>query len=497
MASRADLELARRLLQGAVLTEAQIREALELQGELLQKGKVVSLERVLVAKGHLPKDVLEVLDAKDPLAEQPFPGYRVDRVLGEGGSSVVYGGVYLANRTPVAVKVLNAVGALKPEHRDRFYEEARLLIEIDHENVVAGYEVGYAHGHHYFTMDLVEGPTLLEMIERGGAIPNPTAISITMQIANAVGFLHSQGLLHRDIKPGNVMIDATGRARLIDLGLVRRMKAPAPGAAPAPAAEEATTVGTVEYISPEQARGRGDLDVRSDIYSLGVTLYHMVVGDVPFHGETNYEVMAKQILSALETQKVKTRRIAPEIHYFVTKMMSKEREHRYASAEEVVEELSRFLPPGGPPPIVLPVAPPPAAKPVVPPARPPVRPATPVRPVPAARPPAAAPAKPVVPPVAKAAPPPPAKPIVPPVAKPAPVAPAKAVVPPVAVPPPAKPVAPPAAAPPPPPAPVAAPERAAAEPPPPPPPESPPAPAPPRPPGTPPAPLVTKKRRRW
>jgi serine/threonine protein kinase len=355
MATQADVDLARRLIQAGVLDEVRIRDALGAQKALHDQGRSVPLHRVLVAKGYLPREALEVLEARDPLASQPFPGYRLLRPIGEGGSSVVYAANYLANSTPVAVKVLRDMGALRTAHVERFYEEARLLVEIDHPNVVAGYEVGYARGHHFFSMDLIEGPTLLQMIERGTHLENVTAISITVQVARAIDHLHRLSLLHRDIKPGNVMIDSSGRARLIDLGLVRRMRAPAePGATPAP--EETTTVGTVAYISPEQARGRGDLDVRSDIYSLGVTLYHMVVGEVPFQGETDYEVMAKQILAALDSQKVKTRRIAPEIHYFITKMMAKEREHRYRDAAAVVADLSRFLPPEGPPPIVLPVS---------------------------------------------------------------------------------------------------------------------------------------------
>jgi serine/threonine-protein kinase len=377
MATQADVDLARRLIGAGVLDEIRVRDALGAQKALHDQGRTIPLYRVLVAKGYLPKSALEVLEARDPLASQPFPGYRLEAAIGEGGSSVVYSALYLANATPVAVKVLRDMGALRPAHVERFYEEARLLVEIEHPNVVAGYEVGYARGHHFFSMDLIEGPTLLQMIERGAHLENVTAISITVQVASAIDHLHRLGLLHRDIKPGNVMIDASGRARLIDLGLVRRMAAEAKEGAPV---EETTTVGTVAYISPEQARGRGDLDVRSDIYSLGVTLYHMVVGEVPFQGETDYEVMAKQILAALDSQKVKTRRIAPEIHYFITKMMAKEREHRYPDAAAVVADLSRFLPPEGPPPIVLPVS-------VAPPTRPPKpAPKSPqVRPTPPAR----------------------------------------------------------------------------------------------------------------
>jgi serine/threonine-protein kinase len=372
-----------------VISQEALREALEIQEGLLKQGRVVTLERVLVAKKRITPDAAAVLAAPDPLVAQPFASYRLERPVGEGGSSVVYAATYLPNRAKVAVKVLQAAQGLRPELVARFEEEARLLIGLEHENIVAGYELGYAAGLHYFSMDLIEGPTVLQMIERAGAIEPQTAVWVTLQTARALAYLHENGLLHRDIKPGNVMIDPTGRARLIDLGLVRKIgPAPAAPSAPAEAAggagdgpspaappaaprapDEETTVGTVEYIAPEQARGRGDIDVRADIYSLGVSLYHMVVGDVPFKGESNYEVMAKHILSALETQKVKTRRIPPEVHYAITKMTSKEREQRYRTMAEVIEELTSFLPAGGPPRIVLPVAnptatasPPPAPK---------------------------------------------------------------------------------------------------------------------------------------
>jgi serine/threonine-protein kinase len=361
MASRPDLELAKRLRQAGVLTDAVLREAFGLQEQLRAQGKEVGIDRVLVARGHLPKEALTALAVGDPVVSQPLSRYRLHRVLGEGGSSFVYEATYLPNGARVAVKVLDPVQSLRRDLLERFYEEARLLISLEHENVVAGYQVGTEKGLHFFSMDFIEGPTVLQMIQRAGAIEAQTALWISVQMAKALGYLHQSGLLHRDIKPGNVMIDATGRARLIDLGLVRRLDQ---GPREEGASDESTTVGTVEYISPEQARGRGDLDERTDVYSLGVTLYHMVVGDVPFHGETSYEVMAKHILTTLDAMKVKTRRIPPEVHYAITKMMSKEREFRYRDCPEIVVDLTRFLPEGGPPRIVLPVdtpIPPPAA----------------------------------------------------------------------------------------------------------------------------------------
>lgn len=452
MPSREDLDVARQLLGAGVVTEVKVRAALEEQVRRAEAGEEIALLDLLIDTGVLPTVAAKAFAAPDPLEGQPFPNYRLETLLGEGGSSRVYRATYLPNGATVAVKVLDPIQGLRADLKERFYDEARLLIELDHENVVAGYEVGSSKGLHFFSLDYIEGPTVLQMIERAERIEHGTALWITIQIAKALDYMHGRKLIHRDIKPGNVMIDATGRARIIDLGLVRRMDEVTEEEA---GAEDEKTVGTVEYISPEQARGRGDLDVRTDIYSLGVTLYHMVVGDVPFHGETNYEVMAQHILSGLDAQKVKTRRIPPEINFVIAKMMSKEREHRYENCAQVVADLTRFLPAGGPPPIVLPVAPepvksaPPTMKPLAPkagaarPAAPSVaRPAAP-RVAPVAKPvakPAAAP--PMVRPAVVA--PPVAKPVVKPVAVP-PVVKPPVVTPPVATPPIAKPPATPGA----------------------------------------------------
>src|SRR5882672_10303706 len=134
MASRDDLELAKRLMISTALAEPKLREALEIQAELLARDKVVSLERVLIAKGFLPPEASKVLHAGDPLQVQPFAKYRIDRVLGEGGSSIVYGGRYLPNKAPVALKVLNPLHGFRPDLVARFDEEARLLISLEHPN---------------------------------------------------------------------------------------------------------------------------------------------------------------------------------------------------------------------------------------------------------------------------------------------------------------------------------------------------------------------------
>jgi len=397
VATQRDLDLAQRLIATRLLGAERLKAAFELQSRLEQQGRPVGIERVLYHLKLLRPGSLDAALAPSPLVAQPFPGYRLLARVGEGGSSAVYRGVYEANGHPVAVKVLDPVQALRADFVERFRTEAELLIRFEHENIVLGYEVGEVRGLHYFTMDFVDGATVLEVVERRGWLSNAEALSLTLQAARALHYLHEQGFLHRDVKPGNLMVEPGGRLRVIDLGLIRRLGEYLAG-------EEETTVGTVEYVSPEQARGRSDLDPRSDIYSLGITLYHMVVGEVPFQGETDYEVMAKQVLSSLDAQKVKQRRVSPEVQYFITKMTTKDRESRFETVADVIAGIEGYVAaglvpvdlgpaPAPPPPAAAPIrraaarpaasppaASPPAPQPAAPPAVPPQAPAPPAGP---------------------------------------------------------------------------------------------------------------------
>jgi len=369
LATRQDLELAKRLLRANVLTEDAVKSALAIQEQWLLQGRQVPLEHALYASGALPQDSLAILRAPSVLESQPFTNYRLLAPLGEGGLATVYRGVYTPNDTPVAVKVLDPLKALRDLHRQRFQYEARLHIELEHENLVAGYEVGIEGGYHFYTMDFVDGATVLDVIERRGRLTNQEALSISLQTARALDYLHGKGLIHRDIKPGNIMVEASGQAFVLDLGLVGRVQDQT--AHPMP--DQTMTVGTVEYLSPEQARGRSDLDARADLYSLGMTLYHMVVGEVAFQGESDYEVMAQQILSSMDAQKIKKRDIDPQIYFFIAKLSAKERDERWASAAEAIAMIEGYLPEGIVP-IDLGEAPPPET-----PAPPPSRPIAPTR----------------------------------------------------------------------------------------------------------------------
>jgi serine/threonine-protein kinase len=240
----------------------------------------------------------------------------------------------------VAVKILRRELDADEKIKNAFLREAKLLIGLRHENIVAGEKVGQFQGRLIYLMEYVPGRSLQELSKDGRTFGEDEALYIVLQVARALHYLSQNGVVHRDVKPANVLITAANAVKLIDLGFAQSI-GDAGGAPAAPAAD--TTVGTVAYISPEQARGQADLDVRADIYSLGATLYQLVVGELPFTGHDNQEVLAAQILASLSSEVLKSRKISPHMHYFIEKMMAKEREIRYQSPDELIADIEQQI----------------------------------------------------------------------------------------------------------------------------------------------------------
>jgi len=337
MATKRDIEVASLLFRSGVVSQEDIQAALGYQGKLLTEGKVLTLVEVLAERGLLPADAVGTFTEEPLETIQPFPDYELREYVGDGASARVYRGVYKPRGLDVAVKVLHPEQELQSKPRKRFMREAHLLCKLRHPNIVRGYEVRKINGFRFLSMEWIVGGTLLEMIDKRGRLDGPTALHATRQIASALSMLYSKGIVHRDIKPGNVLIDHGWHITLIDLGLCHLVTETGGEEA------EGTTVGTVGYISPEQAKGVSDLDIRSDIYSLGVSLYHMVVGEVPFSGDDDFEVMSKQIMQALRSDRLKSLNISPHVHYAIEKMMAKDRDIRYQHPDEIVKELDAYL----------------------------------------------------------------------------------------------------------------------------------------------------------
>jgi len=335
MATKRDIEIASLLFRSGILTQEEIQGTLGYQGRLLTEGKVVSLVDVLVERGLLPADAAATF-TEEPLERlQPLPDYELVEFIGDGASARVYRGVYKPRDLKVAVKILHPEQELQRKSMKRFMREAHLLCKLRHPSIVRGYEVRKVNGFRFLSMEWVEGNTVLEEIDRRGQLDGPTALHITRQIASALAYLHGKGIVHRDIKPGNVLVDLALDAKLIDLGLCHLV-------AQSSLESEGTTVGTVGYISPEQAKG-AEVDVRSDIYSLGVSLYHMVIGEVPFSGEDDFEVMSKQIMQVLRSDRLKSLNISPHVHYVIEKMMAKDRDIRFQHPEDIVADIDAYL----------------------------------------------------------------------------------------------------------------------------------------------------------
>src|ERR1700746_2207175 len=212
--------------------------------------------------------------------------YVIERKLGSGG----VGGVYLAEDQElgrrVALKMLNDRHARDDQFVERFRREAQSAAGLNHPNIVSIFDRGYAEGTYYIAMEYLEGRTLKELLVRNGPTPIPIAIDYARQILGALAFAHRNGIVHRDIKPHNIVVGGDGRLKVTDFGIAR--------SGTSQMTEVGSIVGTAQYLSPEQARGAA-VDPRSDLYSLGVVLYEMLTGKVPFTGETPVEIAMKHL----------------------------------------------------------------------------------------------------------------------------------------------------------------------------------------------------------
>ena len=273
-------------------------------------------------------------DESDRLPD--IPGYEILERIGKGAMGTVYRGIQTRLQRPVAIKLLPPVFAASPGYVARFIREARAAARLNHPNVVAGIDAGEHAGVHYFVMEYVRGVPYKQMIrDSGGGIPETEVLRVALQIARALDHAHRNQILHRDVKPENILITDDGTAKLCDFGLARDAGA-APGG-------RTHAIGTPNYMSPEQARGQPDVDVRADLYSLGCTMYHALTGDVPFRGDSGETVMARHLADAPVPPKSIRPWISEEVNGLVLDLLEKDRHRRPASPAVVVERIEALL----------------------------------------------------------------------------------------------------------------------------------------------------------
>ena len=258
--------------------------------------------------------------------------YRVIRRLGSGGMANVYLAEDEELGRRVAIKVLDEKHANDEQFVERFRREAKNAASLSHPNIVSIYDRGEAEGTYYIAMEYIEGRTLKELIVSRGPLPVERAVSYARQILGAVRFAHRKGIVHRDIKPHNVLVDTDGRLKVTDFGIAR--------AGASQMTEAGSIIGTAQYLSPEQARG-APVDQRSDLYSVGIVLHEMLTGSVPFTGDTPVEIAMKHISAVPEPPSVARPDLPDDLDLVVLRALAKDPRERFQTAEEMDAELGR------------------------------------------------------------------------------------------------------------------------------------------------------------
>lgn len=299
----------------------------------------------------------------DDGAEVPrvLGGYQIVKELGRGGMGAVYLARQVSLDRPVALKTMRSEWASNPNFVVRFTREAYAAAQLVHHNVVQVYDIGSEKGLHYFSMEFVEGCSLGDLLKKDGRLDPATAAGYILQAARGLKFAHDRGMIHRDIKPDNLMLNTQGVVKVADLGLVRT-----PGIEEKPLHEEAAAapvqvtsgktlaslsnitlanqaMGTPAYMAPEQARDATRVDHRADIYSLGCTLYVLLTGRPVFQGSNALEVMTRHAKDAAVRPEQVVKEVPKALSDIVLKMIAKKPEDRYASMDEVIAALEAAL----------------------------------------------------------------------------------------------------------------------------------------------------------
>lgn len=262
--------------------------------------------------------------------------YRIVDLIGTGGMAHVYRAINLTNHKVVAIKVLKEEFRNDAEFLRRFEREARAVLHLSHENIVRAFDVGETDGLPYIVLEYVDGRTLKEILVENGPMPPRIAVALVIQVLDALDAAHAAGIIHRDVKPQNVIVMQNGKAKLMDFGIAREVNANTV------TFSGSTVLGSVHYLSPEQAKGQ-PVTEGSDLYSAGIMLYEMLTGQLPFDGDSSVSIALKHI-SDMPTPPIElSGKVTPALNDVILRALNKDLNRRYAYAHEMAYDLRRAL----------------------------------------------------------------------------------------------------------------------------------------------------------
>ena len=326
-------------LEKKLITEEQCEQCREMIKKSKKIGFETTMEELLVKQGFLLEEQVEELQHISELGTSDgkyFGHYRLGRLIGEGGMGKVYEATHEFMGRTVAVKVINQEFTADKTRAIRFFQEIRALIKLDHPNIVTVFDAGRVQRSYYYAMELLPGPSLKDYVDKRKSLPEKEALSIVRSIAKALGHAHANGVVHRDVKPENIMFDVLGAPKLTDFGIAMHHDEHH-----MTLTQEGMMVGSLYYTAPEQVDGDRDIDCRADIYSLGATLYYALTGTTVYHGSTAQELLTKHITGAFVSPRRINRLVSNRTVAIVKKMLAKNRNRRYQSMDEVAAAIDR------------------------------------------------------------------------------------------------------------------------------------------------------------
>ena len=331
-----DMTIAKLAIEKKLIDKDQLGRCLDLVKKSRRIGLQTTIEEVLVKQGLLSETKVEELQEINQMVNggKVFGTYRLGRLIGQGGMGKVYEAVHEIMGRTVAIKVISLKFTEDKNNTARFYQEIRALSKLNHPNIVIIYEAGVVNRRHYFAMEYLSGPSLQDYVNSKKALGEKEALKIIRATAKALTHAHTHGIVHRDVKPENIIFDENGAPKLTDFGLVMHHDADH-----LTLTQEGMMVGSFYYTSPEQIDGRRDIDGRSDIYSLGATLYYAITGHTVYDGNSPQEILTKHMKGRYLSPRYYNSKISGRTVRLLKKMIAINREKRFQSMEALVNAI--------------------------------------------------------------------------------------------------------------------------------------------------------------